>query len=415
LIDPSNLPSQLIRLHAPSFLRSIPTRACARRGAVATFAVAALLASGVPNSVGDLQSQISANQSAAATLKSEIAAETARIQQTAGGVATERARLATVQSELETRITQLRQVQTNLLAARTRLVDLENRLQVASNALATNLRAAYEGNQPTLMTVILQARGFADLLENVSFMQRIGHQDAQIVGSTRAARNAVFAEAVRLGRLEERDRTLTDEILSQRNQVAAIEAALLSQQIAEAGARAGDQSRLTAVNSRLSNLQAKLNALEARAAAQARQTALEVNESVGGIAIDTAGMVQPPPGAPAAVGEMIAAGNAIATLPYIWGGGHASFQASGYDCSGSVSYVLAAAGLISSPMVSGDFEDWGDPGPGQWVTIYAASNHVWMTIAGWRFDTVALAEDGTRWSQGGGEFAGFVVRHPAGL
>ncbi|MGO9750173.1 MAG: hypothetical protein ACLP8S_14070 [Solirubrobacteraceae bacterium] len=404
-----------MRLRSPSLLRLIATRTGTRRGAVASLAVAALLASGVPNSVGDLQSQISASQSAAATLRSEIATETTRIQQTAGGVASERARLATVQSELDARIAQLRQVQTNLLAARTRLVDLEDRLQVASNALATNLRAAYEGTRPSLMTVILQSRGFADLLENVSFMQRIGHQDAQIVGSTRAARNAVFAEAIRLGTLEERDRTLTDEILSQRNQVAAIEAALLSQQIAEVGARAGDQSRLATVNSRLSDLQAKLNALEARAAAQARQTALQVNQTVGGIAIDTAGMVQPPPGAPAAVGEMIAAGNAIATLPYIWGGGHASFQASGYDCSGSVSYVLAAAGLLSSPMVAADFEDWGQPGPGKWVTIYAASNHVWMTIAGWRFDTVALAEDGTRWSQGGGEFAGFVEVHPPGL
>jgi hypothetical protein len=112
---------------------------------------------------------------------------------------------------------------------------------------------------------------------------------------------------------------------------------------------------------------------------------------------------------------MIAAGNAIATLPYIWGGGHGSFVSPGYDCSGSVSYVLAAAGLLSSPEVSGDFESYGDPGPGQWVTIYANAGHVWISIAGWRFDTVALAEAGTRWSQGGGEYAGFVVRHPPGL
>ena len=66
-------------------------------------------------------------------------------------------------------------------------------------------------------------------------------------------------------------------------------------------------------------------------------------------------------------------------------------------------------------MVSGDFENWGDPGPGKWVTIYANAGHVWMTVAGWRFDTVALAEIGTRWAQGGGEFSGFVVRHPPGL
>jgi hypothetical protein len=126
-------------------------------------------------------------------------------------------------------------------------------------------------------------------------------------------------------------------------------------------------------------------------------------------------MVQPPAGAPAAIGQIMAAGNAIATLPYIYGGGHASFHANGYDCSGSVSYALAAAGLVSSPMVSGDFENWGDPGPGRWVTIYANAGHVWMEVAGWRFDTVALAEIGTRWARGGGEFSGFVVRHPPGL
>ena len=65
-------------------------------------------------------------------------------------------------------------------------------------------------------------------------------------------------------------------------------------------------------------------------------------------------------------------------------------------------------------MVSGDFESWGDPGPGRWITIYANAGHVWMEVAGWRFDTVALAESGTRWARGGGEFSGFVVRHPAG-
>jgi hypothetical protein len=66
-------------------------------------------------------------------------------------------------------------------------------------------------------------------------------------------------------------------------------------------------------------------------------------------------------------------------------------------------------------MVSGDFESYGDPGPGRWITIYANAGHVWMDVAGWRFDTVALASGGTRWSQGGGEFSGFVVRHPPGL
>jgi len=116
-----------------------------------------------------------------------------------------------------------------------------------------------------------------------------------------------------------------------------------------------------------------------------------------------------------ALSEMIAAANQIATLPYIWGGGHGSFISPGYDCSGSVSYVLHAAGLLSVPEDSSGLESYGAPGPGQYITIYANAGHAWMTIEGRRFDTVSLSESGTRWSDGGGEFAGFVVRHPVGF
>jgi hypothetical protein len=159
-------------------------------------------------------------------------------------------------------------------------------------------------------------------------------------------------------------------------------------------------------------------AAEAAAAARAAATpssGTTGSTQVGGLAINTGGMVQPPPGAPAAVAQVIAAGNAIATLPYVWGGGHGSFHASGYDCSGSVSYALAAAGLLSSPLDSTGFEGWGEAGPGKWITVYANAGHAFMVVAGWRFDTVALAEGGTRWSRTMTSTAGFVARHPAGL
>jgi peptidoglycan hydrolase CwlO-like protein len=400
--------------------RAPSLRIAARRLLVAGASVAALLASGlVPASSGDLQNQISAAQSTAASLQSQIAAQTSQIERTAGGIAAAQDRLGTLQAELAQREANLRIVQQHLMQARDHLEFLEHRLETAARYLAANLRATYETGQPNLMTVILNAHGFSDLLQQVSFMERIGHSDAQIIRITRAARTAVLAEADRLGSLEQRDRALTDQIVAERDQVAALQAALVKQQIAEESARSGDRAQLASVEDRLgtlkSRLAARLAAIEARAAAQARQSTAQVNQQVGGIAVNTGGMVQPPPGAPAAVREMIAAGNAIATLPYIWGGGHASFQSPGYDCSGSVSYVLAAAGLLSAPEVSGEFMSYGDPGPGQWVTIYANTVHVWMEIAGWRFDTVALAEDGSRWAQGGGEFAGFVVRHPPGL
>jgi peptidoglycan hydrolase CwlO-like protein len=388
--------------------------ACPRVVAVAAIATSLLVAvvllgSGLTAaSAGDLHSQIAAGKSAASSLRSQIAAETARIHATTHGLADANVRLAGLESALAFRESELGRVQQQLIQARDHLVDLENRLQSATQALAANLVAGYEQGRPDLMSVIFEARGFSDLLEQVSFLRRIGVQDARIVSTTRSARAAVARQAVLLATLEQRDRALAAQVMAQRNGVAALQAALLREQISELRTRSGESARLGALNARVSHL-------EARAAAQAAAAAASGNANVGGIAINTGGMVQPPPGAPAAVREVIAAGNAIATLPYIYGGGHASFHADGYDCSGSVSYALAAAGLVTSPMVSGAFESWGDPGPGRWITVYANAGHVWMEVAGWRFDTVALAEGGTRWSQGGGEFSGFVVRHPPGL
>jgi peptidoglycan hydrolase-like protein with peptidoglycan-binding domain len=115
------------------------------------------------------------------------------------------------------------------------------------------------------------------------------------------------------------------------------------------------------------------------------------------------------------VDEVIAAGDEIATRPYVWGGGHGSFTSEGYDCSGSVSYALHGGGLLSSPEDSTGLESYGEPGPGKFITIYANSEHAFMVVDGKRFDTVALAETGTRWSSSMTSTAGFVARHPAGL
>jgi peptidoglycan hydrolase-like protein with peptidoglycan-binding domain len=116
------------------------------------------------------------------------------------------------------------------------------------------------------------------------------------------------------------------------------------------------------------------------------------------------------------VARVIAAADEIATRPYVYGGGHGSFESVGYDCSGSVSYALHGGGLLGSPEDSGELEDYGEPGPGRYITIYANAEHAYMVIDGRRFDTVALAEDGTRWSSSPGDDGGdFVVRHPDGL
>jgi peptidoglycan hydrolase-like protein with peptidoglycan-binding domain len=115
------------------------------------------------------------------------------------------------------------------------------------------------------------------------------------------------------------------------------------------------------------------------------------------------------------VARVIAAGDEIATRPYVFGGGHGSFQSTGYDCSGSVSYALHGGGLLSSPEDSSALESYGEAGPGQHITIYANAEHAFMVIDGKRFDTVAQQETGTRWSDSMTSTAGYVVRHPAGL
>jgi peptidoglycan hydrolase-like protein with peptidoglycan-binding domain len=120
--------------------------------------------------------------------------------------------------------------------------------------------------------------------------------------------------------------------------------------------------------------------------------------------------------ASAVVARVIAAADEIATRPYVYGGGHGSFESEGYDCSGSVSYALHGGGLLSSPEDSSGLESYGEAGPGRYITIYANAEHAYMVIDGRRFDTVALAETGSRWSDSSGEDGGdFVERHPAGL
>jgi cell wall-associated NlpC family hydrolase len=122
-----------------------------------------------------------------------------------------------------------------------------------------------------------------------------------------------------------------------------------------------------------------------------------------------------PKDAPQIVRDVINAGNVIAKTPYLWGGGHGGWSSVGYDCSGSVSFALAGAGLLDSPLTSGLLAQWGAAGPGRWITIYANAGHVFMFVAGLRFDTGALGGSGTRWQPTLRSTAGFVARHPEGL
>ena len=163
----------------------------------------------------------------------------------------------------------------------------------------------------------------------------------------------------------------------------------------------------------------------------------KTNGLTGGSSVDLAGSAKPellvpgitaryvnglaaaPMSAPPAVQEIIWAGNQIVGLPYIWGGGHASFISPGYDCSGTVSFALHGGSLLPTPMDSSEFMVWGGHGVGQWVTVFSDPEHAYMTVAGLRLDTSAVDDprdqQGPRWRPLRPENHGYARRHPVGL
>lgn len=125
-----------------------------------------------------------------------------------------------------------------------------------------------------------------------------------------------------------------------------------------------------------------------------------------------------PKQAPRAVKQMIKAANHIRHRPYKWGGGHKDWKSHGYDCSGSVSYVLHRGGYLDYPLDSTGFMKWGKKGPNRWVKIFASKEHVFMVIAGLRWDTSYITDgdrSGPGWSEMKRPTRGFKLRHPAGI
>jgi cell wall-associated NlpC family hydrolase len=149
----------------------------------------------------------------------------------------------------------------------------------------------------------------------------------------------------------------------------------------------------------------------ARQSQHLRLTPVTGGESIGGN-----GSIPIPTNVPEVIQKVIAGANEIADFPYVYGGGHASFVDNAYDCSGSVSYALAAGGLLSAPETSGALESWGAPGPGKYITVYANAGHTYMYVDGILYDTAGRSGVyASRWQVQPTNNEGYVVRHWPGL
>jgi murein DD-endopeptidase MepM/ murein hydrolase activator NlpD len=237
--------------------------------------------------IGALQQQISAGQGRVSALAGAVGAYSGRLARVDASISTLQARLSRIETDLNAKQLQLFKVQVELTAARNRLKALEAFEAHGESVLAQQLVNTYESDHPDLVTIVLEAKGFQDMLERLTFAQRIQRQDVQIVKEVRGARRAVAAQAVRLGALEVRQQALITQIQAERNALASTRMTLLRQRIAVATARGVKASQLARARDQLSSLQNQLS--QAQAALAARATAADQGQISG-----SAGA--PPPG-----------------------------------------------------------------------------------------------------------------------
>lgn len=361
---------------------------------------------------------VAADRAAAQSLRQKVAAESALIASTNAGLAQASQRLATLDERARTRQQQLTTTQNDLVRSRVRLAKLEKKAAVANDVLSENLVNAYEAGRPDIVSVVLTSRGFNDLLERVDFYKRISHHNGQILDETRDAKRAVASQTTDLEQAQKRYRTLASQAASDRDKADVVRSAILRKRESQLRKRAGTSAQLSQVRSRIARVE-RQQAAAARAARSAATAAQAAPRTVAGHSGSSSG------GGPssssngggstdAAIAKIVSAANEIASTPYVYGGGHGG-SSGGYDCSGSISYALAAAGLVDGSLTSGGFMSWGEAGPGQRITVYANAGHAYMVVDGRRYDTSALRGGGTRWTSESRSNAGFVARHPAGF
>jgi murein DD-endopeptidase MepM/ murein hydrolase activator NlpD len=229
--------------------------------------------------IGQLQQQIGSGQSKIAGLAPIVGAYSNHVAQLDSSIAGLERQIAGIQADLNAKEAELIRIQIAQTAARNRLAQLEAFQARGEQVLAQQLINTYESDHPDLMTVILQSRGFQDLLERLSFAQRIQSQDVHIVSAVRTARRQVAAQAIRLGALEVRQQRLTAQVLAERNVLAGARATLLRQRIGVARIRDAKAGQLSSLRSQVAGLQQQLpqaqaaQAAAARAAADAQSTA----------------------------------------------------------------------------------------------------------------------------------------------
>jgi peptidoglycan hydrolase CwlO-like protein len=381
-------------------------------------AVASAPAKDLEEKLRDTQGKLSHVRESQGALAATIAEQNRAIDSMIGEVSALRQRQATAEAELAAKQRELASATAKLAADKRRLEIVRARLRRALAVLSDRLVAIYESGSPDMANVVLESASWGEVAARADYVNQVQAYDDSVATRVRALRDEARAAVERMTAVRRQIREARDAIAVKEREAAA------ARQQAEArfaelkSAQAARQRALESLESREEALSDNLAAISEQIASATGEPAqitgspapLTPGESAHFISESQASV---PSAAPAAVKAAIEAANSIATTPYVWGGGHGSFESSGYDCSGAVSFALHGGGFLESPLDSTGLETWGSAGPGHWITVYANAGHAWMIIAGLAFDTVG--GPGPRWhSSPVDSTEGFVARHPAG-
>ncbi|HEY3191361.1 MAG TPA: hypothetical protein VGJ61_01155 [Solirubrobacterales bacterium] len=351
--------------------------------------------------IAQKQSELSRIQSNEGPLRAQIDRMNAEVDQLIGRESQLRQQQAAAQHELEVKQAELDKATAELNAEKAELARVRAKLKGAIASLEQLLVEMYKSNDPDVTAVVIQSASWSDLLTRTEYLDHIQSYDDAVVARVRGLRDRITVLVNQLQATHDRIQAARDQIAAKEREIASEHAQIQQQQAQLVAARNARQGALNALLRKERQIQTDLSDIPAPA---------------GRATLDSSGDAIPPSNAPLAVRAVIEAANQIDDLPYIWGGGHGSFTASGYDCSGAVSFALHGGGFLSSPLDSTGFEVWGEPGGGNWITVFANSGHAWAYIAGLRWDTGGPGGgNGPRWSTVmRDDTSSFVARHPSG-
>ncbi len=362
------------------------------------------------------QGKLSKVRESQSALSATIAEQNKAIDSMLGEVSRLRQEQQALEAELTSKQEELDSATAKLEAERRHLEEVRERLQRALGVLRERLVSMYEAGSPNVLDVVLESETWSQASVRAEYLSRVQDYDDSVADRVKGLRDEAKAAVKRMAAIRLQLKEARDEIAAKEREAAAASAEAASRFAELKDAQAQRQADLETLESREAALSDNLAAISEQLASTGAPVStgapapLTPGQSAEYISESQASV---PSSAPPAIGAAIEAANSIATTPYIWGGGHGSFESSGYDCSGAVSFALHGGGFLESPLDSTGLETWGEAGPGQWITVYANAEHAWMIIAGLAFDTVG--GPGPRWHP---ELVdspeGFIARHPSG-